>query len=146
MENIMGDRTWVRITYAKQSELAVMEAFGWSEDDYRNLNIEEEHCVVNACIDEVNWGGYNEMMDLAKKGVTFLAHSGAGGSYGESMNVGYKGEFVDVQSSEGEPVCTVDGRGKPNTVAMKHIRSYMRLAKKAEREFDRIRTTHREAA
>ena len=142
----MGDRTWVNITYAKADEKAVLEAFGWSKDARRSLNTEEHDGIATAYFYEVNWGGLNEMMDLAKKGVTFTAHAGAGGSYGESLNVGYRGEFMEASAHEGEPACLVRENGKADREGMEHIRTYIRLARKANREMERIQVRHKEAA
>ena len=142
----MGDRTWVGITYAKTDEKAVLEAFNWPADQYECLNLQEEHGVVTANLDEVNWGGISEMQALAKKGITFVAHAGAGGSYGESLNVGYRGEFVDVSAYEGYPTCVIKDNGRPDPKTMKHIRMFLRLMKKANRELERIQATNQKAA
>jgi len=142
----MGDRTWVSIIYAKPSEPAIMEAFGWSKDDQQYLNIEESDGIATASLDEVNWGGYNEMMDLAKKGITFVAHAGAGGTYGESLNIGYRGEFIAVSAYEGYPVCVIGDNGRPDPKGMEHIRMFLRLQKKANRELERISDKNKEAA
>jgi len=142
----MGDRTWVRITYAEQSEPAVMEAFNWQPSQVQFLDIREEHGIATANLDQLNWGGIDEMRALAKKGVTFLAHSGAGGSYGEALSAGCRGGFVEVSAHEGDPVCLVRDDGKADPEGMQHIRTYQRLSRKANRELQRIRATHKEAA
>ena len=142
----MGDRTWVRITFAKSDEKTVLDAFGWPTGNTDCLDLQEERGVAIACLDEINWGGIEEMRALAKKGVTFTAHAGAGGSYGESLSVGHRGEFIEVSACEGDPVCLVRDIGKADAEGMMHIRTYLRLARKANREIERTREKHREAA
>ena len=135
----MGDRTWVCITVALKDEATLLEVMRFKPEEKEHLNPEERDGLLTVTFDEINWGGYDELRQLAKRKISFMAHNGSGSSYGEGLSVGYRGKLVEVECLEAEPACIIGPNLKPNAVALKNIKRYYSLVKKVEAEFERVK-------
>jgi hypothetical protein len=137
----MSDRTWVCISVAVKDEAALFKAMHFDLADKENFDHEEENGLLTITFNEMNWGGYDNMHELAKQNVSFMAQNGAGSSYGEALTVSRNGELVEVPCIEAEPACTVGRDMTRNRKTMRNIRRYYSLVKKVEAEFRKLKTT-----
>lgn len=138
----MGDRSWVCITVAVKDQEALFKAFNFDLADKDHLSHEEENGLLTVTFDEMSWGGYDNMKELAKEKVNFMAQNGAGGSYGEGLTVCHRGKLVEVPCLDAEPACFINRNGSPRSGSIGIIRRYYSLAKKVQAEFDQVKREH----
>ena len=134
----MGDRTWLQLTIRKDDINKVNEIFGYDLCD-AELN-EPDNTSVTGYYDEVNYGGSEELEELAYSGITFIAQHGSGGGYGayeivcflgeqQSSEIGYEGGFVvETHYEDGEVIISKD--------SLSRIKNWYRIENLARKHLD----------
>ena len=103
----------MELTFRAPDREAVMDVFGpWDMEHDRNAL---PGClVVELC--EVNYGGQDDLVRLAERGVTFLGRHGPGDEYGPAAFAACDGQLAMVDADRlGRPVVRVDpDSGEPD--------------------------------
>jgi hypothetical protein len=81
----MGDRTWVKIFVKEKDITHVENIFGESYTSSYHFMPN----VLELYYDEVNWGGIEELEELASCGVNFIANWGTGDDYPPGICVSF---------------------------------------------------------
>ena len=124
----MSDACYLRMIFPKKDlpkfneilEKHIYKGTFWDEED-------GDVGIVDAVIEEANYGWHDEIQQLAKAGLTFNAITGAGSNYGPAVRMCYKGEMVECDANwEHSPVVTVSRLGC-NEDALKKCKHYWEL-------------------
>ena len=87
----MSDRTRLTVSYAERDRAAFETEFGvCDEEDISDAG------VVEATYDGVNYGGYNELVALAARGIPFFGHYDAGCEYPSAYVTGYRRKYDEA--------------------------------------------------
>jgi len=134
----MGDRTWLQFSCRKSDLKKVTEQFSGphhTEEHPFSEIIDDEKTWLTGQIDEINYGGYTDLEELAEAGIPFVASSGAGGDYGPAV-IACDGKrmFHLGASWDGYPYVEINKNGDlmPEGV-MQRIREYYIIVEDAER-------------
>lgn len=130
----MGDRCNLQLTFAAHDADKVAGSFGFSgaNDAAFRCGIDNTKSPVwELTIEEINYGGTDELEDLVSSGVWFTAWHGAGCEYSPERVVGYRGRTYYVATDTNDNIlCVVDeGLGRPRAAALHNIRKFMRKRK-----------------
>ena len=74
----MSDRSWVCITVPIKDEAKLLEAMGFSLAERNGLDPEEKDGLLTVTFQEMDYAGNDQLNDLARKRVAFMAQCGAG--------------------------------------------------------------------
>lgn len=141
----MGDRCNLWIMFAAHDADMVAKVFDFNSkdgEDFRSCIADTELPIWDMNMDEVNWGGTNELEKLASMGVWFIAGHGDGCDYGAERVVGYKRKISFVQCDRSDRiVCAVNDRtGKPEAASLKFIKTYLKRYKLVNDHFEDLRS------
>lgn len=105
----MGDRCYLSLTFRKTDAKEVAEAFGFKNEKelftFGSAEIDDlTPNVVTVGFDEVNYGGQNELEDLASKNVLFEGWHGTGGSYPEETFCSFRGLLRQWVRCDGQDI------------------------------------------
>jgi len=104
----MGDRCWLTIYVNEEDKEKVTEIFG--EEGYQNIVVDKKKIQID--YEEVNYGGYDELKDLAEAKIDFEGNHAAGGCYIGGNFACIDGHLVEVMSDpDGNPLVPCDENG-----------------------------------
>ena len=134
----MSDTCWLRLSLprkdlAKFNKVLKDKVYNdgfWDED-----HSEENDRNIDAIIYDANYGWSDEILELAKAGLTFSGEHSAGSEYGPMAFACYKGELIDVNTDhEGTPTITVPQRSTIHEGEMSKVNRYYDLLEKVMNE------------
>ena len=136
----MSDRCSVTLTMRKRDLPKADRALGWPPDALARRIQDDDGQVVGLYEDETSYGWLDVRKTLAKAGIAFVGSHGSGAEYMGCKFAAHGGKMEEVNVAEnGDLVVTVDvnrkGRIVPRRMEMKAIRQYLRLRRRAEKEF-----------
>jgi hypothetical protein len=142
----MGDRCSLSVTFAAHDADKVATAFGFSGDELQCSIEDTKSPVWDLSIDEINYGGTDELDSLASSGVWFKAYHGAGCDYAPELVVGYKGRTYYVTTDTSDNIlCVVDEElGRPRARTLNCIRKFLRIIKIVNEYLHDIQLVNRE--
>ena len=74
----MSDRSWVCITLPIKDEAKLLDAMGFSMTEKESLDPEEKDGLLTVTFHEMDYAGNDQLKDMARKRVTFMAQCGPG--------------------------------------------------------------------
>ena len=121
----MGDRCWFRLTCLRKDLPGFREFIVEEFDDeyYKKLllNFTNDYDEVDLEIEEMNYGGENEVQELAEKKLTFFVDTGRGGNYDEEEKCCFFGELVSWVGDTYSVDTTIDWEKEEITVNQSSI-------------------------
>ena len=126
----MGDRCSMSVRVrADQIEL-FCEASGLCEPD----DFELDGNTADAELEEVNYGGYNGLVEAAQQGVVFVGNHGAGDEYGPGRFAGVCGRYDEcrVDYETGNLIAPVRDDGTVSKTVLRDLKKFIALYKRAE--------------
>ena len=128
----MGDRGWMQVTFRTEDKEKIYEAFGpgeWEEDDVLNSG----DGTIRQTWAEMNYGGYDERLELATAGVLFFGWHSAGDNYDSYRFAAHDGEMNEWQTTQ-EGKLVVCAEGGVDLEEAQEVLAYIEFEKEAERQ------------
>lgn len=134
----MSDRTRLTVTYAECDREAFEAEFGVCEEEDTF-----EPGIVEAAYDGVNYGGYNELVALAARGIPFYGHHDEGCEYSGTYVAGHRRKYDEqVDGVANRTVCVDFDLGTGKVSGLAEARKFRRhwsgaiasVAKRAEKQ------------
>ena len=120
----MGDRCAMSVTFHERDRELVEGLLGpWDQED--------PHADLPGCttvwIGEINYGGYDERDELARRGVPFFGHHSAGDEYGPLAFAACDGRMDEINADHsGKPSVVIDeSSGMPTPEARRRAQQYV---------------------
>jgi hypothetical protein len=104
-DNLMGDRTNVDIEVLASARTSVEEAFCQNPDEHYEGDIPG---TVRLTFYEVNGGGFDLLVELARSGLVFRGSHDDGCNYCGMTFAAYDGLLAEVASPQGEVMVRID--------------------------------------
>ncbi len=129
----MGDRCTVVVVCAKQHEGEVTAIMNGCVEPEFGANGTEHKDILELEFEEMNYGGYDQLQEIAAKGIPFHGWNGPGCSYGHGVFAAFEGKYAESPSGEdARPVVSVDQHGDINPGHMECALNYWRVRTSAE--------------
>lgn len=143
----MGDRCYVEVYCSEEDALLFDNVIGPVQGEFSFQGVRDS--VVTVAGDEVNYAGYNELCDLAGRGIVFFGYHGSGDEYSGAVfasdgESGYQ-DVVDDHDGLMVPVRIdwVRRRVKVSAANLRHVKRYMQARINAERRLGAMSTRYR---
>lgn len=104
-DNLMGDRASVQLEVLAGARTSVEEAFCQSPDEYHEGDIPG---TVRLTFYDVNGGGFDLLVELARSGLVFRGSHDDGSDYCGMTFAAYDGLLAEVASPQGEVMVSID--------------------------------------
>ena len=124
----MGDRCWLRVDFRKVDEERVVAMLGEFE------GVEEDaDGVMTGEGNEYNYGANSELEELARAGIPFISHNGAGGDYGDGHTAACGGDrdYLDADHDGHATVRFNTETGEVDPDSLKSARAYAVVERRA---------------
>lgn len=122
----MGDRCYISVTVKTEDLERFGKATGWG-GCWEEQDREEGEEFTNVTLDDVNYGGDDELSQAAAEGIPFLGHHGPGDCYGGCLFAcDGKGEYWQTDcDSDGYPTVRYDvDSGKAEAHDVRHVKRF----------------------
>jgi len=128
----MSDRSdYVEITIHKDDIYKTESIIDFEDDD-----VEYNRDLREITLEEVRYGLYEPLKELAAAGVNFLAYSSAGDEYLAFKSLGYAGEYVEIfVNPDGDAIAVIHD-GKVSESELENYRKFREYEDKIEKEWE----------
>lgn len=126
----MGDRCNMTVRVRTDQIELFCKASGLCEPDF----FEVDDNTADVEIEEVNYGGYKELLEAAQQGVVFVGNHGAGDEYGPGRFAGACGMYDECRADHetGNLIVPADDNGTVSATVLRDLKKFVAFYKKAE--------------
>lgn len=126
----MGDRCYMSVRVRADQIKLFCEASGLCEPDAFEL----DDSTADAELEEVNYGGYDGLVEAAQQGVVFVGNHGAGDEYGPGRFAGVCGRYAECRADyeTGNLIVTADDNDTVSATVLRALKKFVAFYKKAE--------------